>query len=518
MKKIFTALLSMLVCGALLLAGCGNPSAALPGELFGKNLDVPDALNLLVPSFFSNSQADTAGLKREWLDAMSVRYGVNINILTNEYKDGQRVSDVNSQMYSALYGKSAFAGLIYVSGYDTLVRAIQNGTAVALDDYLADNPAWKALPEDIRSMYLVDGHIYAVPASCYWDMYARSVYTDSLTQTGIQVTDLNSLREYALALKQAGTYDYAIGSAGTDGLGDILNAFGLYADGYSGHPFSYDPGEDSVVDFLTKDSSISALKYLRELYAVGALKLIPYNKTSNPYNNFISGESATNYDEYTIDEKYTEVLTLNPAYPQLLRCGMSGYIMTKDTPQPKETVNFFVSMLFGSEQNYLDCSLGLSDNYVLNSDGTITLKLEINEDGGVDNFATPGLVGTLPGAFPHSNQRYDLELIGNPTAELTASIEKSKQFLAAIDDAVKKGSALKVPVSYRQIHTSKFYDKKSDINYLFANCIKDAITAENWTVEEIVKQYRLDMLGLGGNAMLDEMNYAIGKKTAYYYG
>ena len=197
---------------------------------------------------------------------------------------------------------------------------------------------------------------------------------------------------------------------------------------------------------------------------------------------------------------------------------MTGYIMTKDTPQPKETVNFFVDMLFGSEQNYLDCYLGLSENYVLNSDGSTTLKLNVAEDGSINNIPSPGLVGSLPGVFAHSSKNFKLEIDGTLSSEMADAVERSDEYLAAIDNAVKQGSAVKVPVTYRQIHSLKFYEDKTDINYLYVNCIKDAITAENWTVQEIVEQYRMDMLNMGGNALLDEMNAAIGKKTAYYYG
>lgn len=431
---------------------------------------------------------------------MFVRYGVRLDVVSDGYKDGKRVNDANNQLYGVLYGRSSFGGIAFIGSYETLARAAQNGTAVPLEGYLADNPAWNALPEDIKSMFMLDGHVYAIPSSCFWSMNARGFYTETLEQTGVEVTDLDTFREYTLALQKTGEYEYIFGSIDTNGLGDILNAYGLYADRGGGHPFSYDPAEDCFVDFLTKDSAVAALEYLRGLYGAGMLRL-SFNASSDyPLQDFTGGVCPSYYGQHLIGEGYTDVYTLNPAFPQLLNCGVTGYIMTKDTPQPKETVNFFVNMLFGSEQNYLDCYLGLPDSYTINSDGTVTPKLKIAEDGKAGLYPKPGLVSTLPGVFPH-----------------TVSAGPPDQYKAALDDAVERGDVLSVPVSYRQIHSLRFYEKKSDISYLFRNCVMDAITGADYTVEEIVGQYRLDMLNMGGNLMLDEMNVAIGKKTAYYY-
>jgi len=500
MKNLIKLTISFFVCGLVLLSGCGTISSSLPNELIGQNFDNPDTLNIFAPYFFSNSTEEDAYLKQQWIDEMSARYGVQLNI----------ISDRN--------GLSSYTGMYYFNSYETLVSAIQNDIAVPLEGYLADNPAWNALPDEIKSAFTIDGHIYAVPSSCYYSMNARSVCTDTLEQTEIEITDPESLKEYALAMKQIGDYEYVIGSTGADALGDILRAYGLYLDEYSGHSFSYDPSEGCIVDFLTKDSAITALEYLRGLYTAGVLRMFSDYKTPGPYNDFIAGNSPTYYDETIIDDQYTEILTLNPSYPQLLDSSMTGYFMIKDTPEPEEAANFFVNMLFGSEENYLECSLGLSDNYIVNSDGSITLKLIVNDEGGVDSFPIPNLVGALPGAFPHSNQNFSLEVTGTLTPELAASVERSKQKSALIDSAVRQGVALKVPFSYQQIYAVRFIEKKADIKYLYFHCVQDAIIDTDYTVQEIVAQYRLDMLNMGGNAMLDEMNTVIGKQTAYYYG
>jgi len=345
-------------------------------------------------------------------------------------------------------------------------------------------------------------------------MKARALAPDSLTQTGIEVTDLNSFREYALALMKTGTYQYVLSSDVLSGVGDILNAYGLYSDTYNS--FSYDPGEDCIVDFLTKGEAVTALEYLRELYSAGALKM-NFNYSGHNARDYSNGVCASAYGYNLQGESDNQLWMLNPSYPQIAQCSTQGYIMTKDTPEPKETVNFLVNMLFGSEQNYLDCSLGLSDNYVLNGDGSITIKLKVNEDGLPINIGMPNLVGTLPGVL-YSEHKIIYEYSGTANPQYAEIFENSNQSNAYVNDAVKKGLACKVPVAYSQIHISKFYENKSVIDSLYLTCIQDAITATDWTVQQIIDDYKEAMLNLGGNFMLDQINAAIGKQTAYYYG
>ncbi len=513
-KILGCVLILAIAASGTFLGACGTIATSLPKDLFGKTINYPKVLNLLSPYFFSDSDATTAAMKQEWLEQMSARYGVELNFVSNEYQDGTLTNSVNTQMRDVINGRSSFAGMVTVTSCEMLNNAVKNGVAVPLENYLADNPVWNALPEEIKSMYTIDGHIYAIPSSCTWMMKARFIAPDSLTQTGIEVTDLHSFREYALALMKTGKYQYVLGSEVLAGVGDILNAYGLYAGTYDS--FSYDPVEDCIVDFLTKGEAVTALEYLRELYTAGALK-INFDNNGQNAQDFNNGVCASRYAYNLQGESGNPLWMLNLSYPQIPQCLMQGYIMTKGTPEPKETVNFFVNMLFGSEQNYLDCSLGLSDNYILNGDGSITMKLKVTEDGLPVNFAMPNLVGTLPGVL-YSEHKIKYEFNSTPKPVYAEMFENVNQSNAAVDNAVKKGLVRKVPAAYTQIHISEFYENKSDIESLYLTCIQDAITATDWTVQQIVDEYKEKMLNMGGNAMLDEMNAAIGKKTAYYYG
>ncbi len=196
---------------------------------------------------------------------MSERYGVKINVISNSYAE-------DGTFKSAFSGvdKKTFSGLLEAESIGYLQEIINSDLAVPLDDYLADNAVWNALPDDFKDTFKINGHIYAIPAYVTDYMSSRIFYKDVFEQTGINVADLDSLKEFVTDYAKA-TGNYAIDLYGTNDIADILNAFGLYKGEGLSIPISYDPTEDCYIDFLTKGTAADALEYLRELYVAGGL-------------------------------------------------------------------------------------------------------------------------------------------------------------------------------------------------------------------------------------------------------
>jgi len=523
MKKLLKLTVSLFVCGAFLLTGCTTSTTSLPGDLTGLSIAYPEAVNIRANEFFAViDQENTEEIQQQWLDELSERYGTTFNITSacTIYSGDDSVrSTMNSDINSILYGQTEFGGLVQIDSFKSLQTAIDNNVVMPLDDYLAKNPIWKTLPESLKSTFAYNGHIYAIPTTVSRSTaFSRYITKTALEQTGINVTDLASLKNLALTYTQM-TGNYALSSFGLGDLQDILNVYGLYyTQEYYSHPFAYDPSEGCFVDFLTKDASISALQYLRELYAGGALDInfdYSYWREDAQTDQYASGGF---FDRNETSEK----VSLNSSYPQVLKNDISGFAMTIGTSQPQETVNLFVDMMFGSEQNYLQCWLGSPDNYILNSDGTITVKMVQNADGRYVIPSTPGLTGGLSDIFPYSDASIIYTKDGVAADEFWAGGENKKTEL--IKQMIAEGKAVIVPPAFSLINSPAFNTaqtiswttRKGSVTYLFENCIMDAITDTDYTVQQIIEQYRLDMLSIGGNAMLDEMNAAIGKKTAYY--
>jgi len=511
MDKLIKSIIAAFICGLVFLTGCRISSTSLPKNLVGKAGSYLETLTIIAPNFFWDSNDENAEkAKQQWQVEMSERYGVKITVFSNTYTDGAPVMTAGLKNKDIFMEKEKFSGLIQIEAMNTLQSAIDRNLAVPLNDYLADNPIWNALPDEIKSIYQVNGHIYAIPAYVKNFMHSRVIYKDAIEQTGINVNDLDSLKEFAAAYAKA-TGNYTINSFCMFDMNDIMNAFGLYMQG--ANAISYDPVENCFVDFLTKGAAVDSLEYLRELYTAGALNCDFQNST---YDNNTASHQAT-YGLYNLDE-YSEVLTLNPHYPQVLNNYVNGFFMTKDTAQPKETINFFVNMLFGSEQNYLDCWLGSSDCYTLNSDGTITVKMAQNADGSYTAPAMPNLTGGFTDVFPYSDAKILYSQDGAITKDSETKAGKINQDNEVLNDALEKGTVVKIPPIYSIINCPSYYTNIKDINGLFEHCLKDVLTRPEYTVQQIVDDYKKEMLNMGGNKMLDEMNAAIGKKTAYYYG
>ncbi len=335
-------------------------------------------------------------------------------------------------------------------------------------------------------------------------MKTRIIRNDAMETTGITVTDLDSFRDFAIAYTKETGYP-AIGNADAIELADILNAFGLYPGDNKYNPFAYDPKEDCYTDLMAKGAAAEAFEYLRELYQAGALSTDYYSDKSSLV---LASSICGGYND-----KHPVILTFNPEYPKPAVTYRWGFAIAKDTPQPKKTVNLLVNMLFGSEQNYLDCWLGSSDNYILNSDGTIIIKMPQDSNGKYVYPDKPSLVGPLPELFPYSDAEIYYSRNGFIDMEGTANaLEKLQR------DFFKNGTVVEIPLKYLNLKSPTYDASKTDVDLLFSQYFETAITSSDQTVQQVINDYKAAMLKIGGNYMLDEMNTAIGKKTAFYYG
>ncbi len=487
---------SLLFAAVLLLTACAStPSTSLPDALKAQKGYYPKSVDIFASDFFK-ATGDVNGeeARQKWTDEMSRRYGVDIQVNPKR--------ETNSTTISGLYS---------IQSYET--DAI-GSYCLPLDDYLADNPVWNALPEDFKSLFEADGHIYAIPASVSVGVQkARIIHNEAIIDTGITVTDLESFREFALAYFKKTAYP--AGSCGISDVTDILNAFGLYKGDSSYAPFSYDPKEDCLVDWLTKPAAVSALEYLRNLYY---LKALNYTSSDSASSAFDYGLLASEYVPYNDDSNCTELLTLNPEYPQVIFTNTRGFALGKDTPQPQETVNLLIDMLFGSEQSYLNCWLGSPDNYILNSDGSLTIKMAKDSQGKSVQPCTPNLTSGLSQLFPFSDENIIYCPADDTGTDRAALITKNKARIKMFDDSLRNGSLVEIPAEFQRIRSDTFGQYYRDVGNLNFKCCRDAIIDPTQTVQQVLDDYKAKMLALGGNQMLDEMNAAIGKKTAYYYG
>jgi hypothetical protein len=189
MKKAKSAV-SLFICSLMLLSGCATPSTSLPGKLKAPNPNYPKTISIFAPNFFKNSSAANAKqAKQQWLKEMSARYGTEFNIISEYEKDPRTAatSDSNQESEEQTLGAS-FVGLMPIDSIGELKSWSEYNHYMPLEDYLENNAIWNALPADFKSLFELDGHIYAIPTSVFKEQYARIIHNEALEETGITVS------------------------------------------------------------------------------------------------------------------------------------------------------------------------------------------------------------------------------------------------------------------------------------------------------------------------------------------
>ena len=130
----------------------------------------------------------------------------------------------------------------------------------------------------------------------------------------------------------------------------------------------------------------------------------------------------------------------------------------------------------------------------------------------------PNLAGGLSDIFPYSDANIFYSQDGVIDMETTTSYGKYNSILKQQNDLFKSGAVVEIPLKYFVLHSKAYDARKTDIGLLYSEYFEKAITSSDQTVQQILDEYKAKMFNLGGNQMLDQMNAAIGKKTAYYYG
>ncbi|HOP11135.1 MAG TPA: hypothetical protein PK629_06570 [Oscillospiraceae bacterium] len=548
-KRIFVIIL----VAVFLIGGC-SPSGSETSvpKINYEDLSLPTDLEIVAPAFFYNYGDDTLTVdeRNEWTDAMSERYGVYITVTVP-------VDTTYSSTMQEAYNQNIH-GVVNVGGLDVVQYFKDGGAILPLDDYLADNPAWLSLPEEMRNMYMIDGHIWAIPSSFYYTMKTRSFRTDWLEQLGLEVpTDLDSLREYALAVANSDIEGAAIGGgADLSWALDILNAFGVRIDSSGQFGYAYDPETGTFIDGFLQSEAAEALQYLRELYEADAFDTNLWNMTSEDvwealdngeYGSYYTtvGEGKYGYGMYaaanaiyeqtsewpTTDEKWNELTTLyteitslsNNGYevPQILFPTGSAFVLINGTAQPAETANFFVDLLYGSEPNYIEAYVGLEDNIVRNSDGSITLKMMLDEDAseeaGEGVYVTrhmANLVGIIEGVYDSEN----LEIIGSDNENVRIRKQESAAYNSqTMTTALNAEDVLKLDLQYSFPVSQTLNANVSDIATAFHTCFVNAISNEDYTVQQALSEYAIAMEQLGAQQVLVEANAVIGKTPTQRY-
>ena len=529
--------------GLIMLAGCSGPSASTQSAVSTPEVTVPTvvenpiSVTITNQNFFNGTDSTQ---KTEWLTTLGPSAPS-----TPSASSTQSTSSTLSQstpltsgqapalnIGSLTLGESGYidtviemaksktlSGFVYVDNYADLWKLVSAGVAVPLDSYVKDSELWATLPENFKAALTANGSVWGIPADgeyvLPWVRSYRTEWLTELNQAVPQTTDeLKSLLTLLTEHEEAGLY-----SVNAAGLADIFAAFG--APLTYGGPIGYNENYSGVVDAMLTEGAKNALSYIRALYQSGALnsdfletdydaltKTMTKGTAASTYYplggaklNF--GATLAKESDLTKYQIYTESTGgLNGSSAPITVKG-GAYCLLTNSAQPLETTRYLLKMLWGSESNWLACSVGIT-GYTKTESGLILDYA----DSSYTLIPRPNLCGTLPGMFEAKD--YLRFYTDTSSDDKDLAQVASVHYYTMITEGLANGDFyFRHPLLYG-ISSATYTEKAEDFNTAFAALLKSAVTDPTVTVESALSTYKQTMLTLGADKVLSEANAAFG--------
>jgi len=509
------AVLSLLLV-LMILAGCSAPSVpalsttSMPELTVPSVVENPASITVTNQNFFGGAD----GVQRtEWLTTLGQSApALNIGSLT--LGESSYLETVIDKVKN-----KTLSGFVYVDNYADLWKLVSAGVVMPLDRYVKDSDIWANLPSDFKAALTANGSVWGIPADGEYVLpWVRSYRTEWLTELDRAVPqtteDLKALLALLVEHEEAGLY-----SVNAAGLADIFAAFG--APLTYGNPIGYNETYGGVVDAMLTDGAPKALSYIRELYQTGAInsdffetdydklaKVMTKGTAASTYYplggakmNF--GATLAKNSDFTKYQIYTESTGgLNGTSAPITVKGGS-YCLLTGSAQPLETSRYLLKMLWGSQSNWLACSIGIT-GYTKTESGLI---LDY-DDSSYTLIPRPNLCGTLPGLFEAKD--YLRFYTDTAAAEKELAQVASVHYSTMIAEGLANGDFyFRHPLLYG-VSSAAYSEKTEEFNAAFARLLKSAITEPDATVDGALSAYRQTMWGLGACKVLTEANAAFG--------
>lgn len=490
----------------------------------------PDVLEVTRNMVFGDA-SDNPDLKALYPQEFEKKFGFKLKV--NALPRNDFMTKVNLMITSG-----ELKGLVSLFTASDVLKAIDDGTILPLDDYLKDNAVWNSMPDSYKNLYKYNGKTYAFGMSYSGQFFTRWVRKDWLDNLGLQepktVQDLYNVAKAFTENDPDGNKKkdtFGLTAAGTWNLQDIFQAFDAKLDNTGSISINWDPNDGCWVDSMLRPGMVDALKYLADMYKNGYLDMQLFsNKGSNMRENIYSGKAGSTF--------YWQNQGLSVAVPEIRKTNPNGnivelsaitgtrttnlnprvatgapYVLIKGTNQPKETVNAFINTFLGSLDGFLMGYIGMEGkNYKMEGNTIVQLR-----QAGADPTKAAGVpFATIIGVYPQfSADKYPVVLDG--TAEQKqASIDLINNAKKVTDDAISKKLVYECPGNFDVLISDTYTSVSADVQKIYDECVTKAIMGEV-TPEVAIANYKVQMKAIGGDAILKEANEAIGKTAIQTY-
>jgi len=517
MRKILALLAVLLLLPGLAVTAKGT------GE---KTATAKEPIEIGMSEFqFMGDVSDWPDLKAEYLKEFEKKFGVRIKmnlIPRNNYME---------KLY-LMISTGELTGMIRVFGAQDVLKCIDDGTILPLDEYVKDNPVYQKEFVGYDNTMTSDGRTWGLFAGyARSGIFARMWRKDWLDKLGLKAPE--TVEELYTAAKLMTENDPdgngkkdTVGltsASGTWCIGDVFHAYDARLNDTQSNSITWDPVENAWGDSMLKPGMVDALKMMNALYKNGYLDNEFFtNKGSNMRDKIISGKYGSTYywmhwglrDAPPMIQKNvptattTAVAALKGTRTTLINHIVSNgvlHVLVKGTKNPKEVVNSFINLFYDNKDAHFWGRFGIEGKN-WKWDGNKVVQMKDPKTGNL--MPTSGLIDTHP---KFGFAKYPVVPEGSADDQAKA-IAMQNLMDKIMDDGLADQSLFNVTNLYDNPRSPKYNAIVADLERIFNEVIVKATTGE-LSPENAIKYYRDNMRKLGTAAAIEEMNAALGLAT-----
>lgn len=513
-----------------------------------KEVEKPKEINATVLYFFGDA-TDNASQKLAFKNYVSREYGINFYF--NTPARDTYIETINLQAVSG-----DLTGIVYLfTGYEMIAWA-QEGIILSLDEYLKDNETWiNIVPEDWKELYTWDGKVWGIPkgADGTPSYFIRTMRGDWLDAVG------KSKPETITAfydVVRAFTYDDPDGNSLNDTWGFCSRNVWLMQDIFQAHDARlnhvadvlpiWNPNEDIWEDSVIKPEMADATAFLRKCYSEGLVHPELFTMSSTDVRNLVSNGLAGScyyWDTWMISwenavKKHTAdgymigigaiSHTITTKINQWGKDIGAPYVLMANTEQPKEVINWFVTLLWGTPESFFTFKYGIpqadknaKEGFFLDGKTVYLLYNQLNADtstvqAGATSQVTAGHpdyaldVGSF--GFTSAYNSGDATWDSNQVTVSAANLKRRYDVLNEYND----GRLYLLAESMKEPDNIEFTSVKSEWATAGLKYVSDTMV-EGISHEVALKAYLTVVMAFNPQVTLDTMNAKLGKTSQQDY-
>ncbi|MFO7611669.1 MAG: hypothetical protein R6W99_04165 [Clostridia bacterium] len=374
----------------LVLSACNSGGHAIdPSESgSGDNPDIETSdIVFNLPVGMTHEYANYDG----WAEAIKEKFGISVKINYLSATDSTKL--IYTSYLKEAISEAEINGLVRLTKNEQRNIAVlrEAGLILPLDEYLEGNEVFATLPSEMLTPYYVNDELWAIPVDYLPTPSIRLLNKGVLDELGLGKPEtLSEFYEVLNKAKNSVVFKDSEGILITTGssypkayyLKDIFYANACFISQWGSSSVSFDPTTNAYEDFMLKPEAADTLSYISMLLQNGLIGESSVNGFTNfaKSNRYLSYYNTLTSMTDEMNSKYEYLWYLKGSSDAFLNPVVSSiraYVMTKDTPDPKNTINNFVNIFIGDPEGYYMGHFGLEDEAYRMEGDTLVLMNNI---------------------------------------------------------------------------------------------------------------------------------------------